>query len=270
MIIQAIRSAIFYLLFVLITLVLALVVFLGALVPPVSRRIALAIAQTWTYAIKAILWLIVGIRTEVSGLENIPEGACIIASKHQSDLDTITLYPLLDHPAFIAKKELFKIPFVGTTLRLMGTIAIERSRKSGALSSLVSQSKENVAKGRRIFIFPEGTRKEPLAPAEYKFGVAKLYEALAVPVVPVALNSGLYWGRNSLILWPGTARVRFLPPIPAGLGARQMHEKLAREIEKASTQLVLEAVEKGVSRPIDDKFRHRIEMARQPVESETA
>ena len=150
MTIQAIRSIIFYILFVLITLVLALIVFVGALVPPWSRRIALAIAQTWTYAIKFILWLIVGIRTEVSGIENIPKGACIIASKHQSDLDTIALYPLLDHPAFIAKKELFKIPLIGTTLRSMETISIERARRGGALSSLLSQSKANIARGRRI------------------------------------------------------------------------------------------------------------------------
>jgi len=268
MIIQAIRSIVFYLLFVLVTLVLALIVAIGALVPPLSKRIALNIAYTWTQIIKFILWISVGIRTEVSGIENIPKGACIIASKHQSDLDTITLYPLLDHPAFIAKKELFKIPLLGTTLRQMGTISIERSRRSSALSSLLNQSKEKVAEGRRIFIFPEGTRKEPLAPPDYKFGVAKLYEALEVPVVPVALNTGLFWGRNSLILWPGTARLRFLPPIPAGLGARQLHRKLGEQIEKASSQLVLEAIDEGVTRPIDDAFRQRIKVARNSGQAE--
>ncbi len=262
MIIQAVRSIVFYVLFVLITVVLALIVFGAALFPPWSNRIALGIAQAWTWVIKLVLLVVVGIRTEVSGLENIPSGPCIIASKHQSDLDTVALYALLDHPVFIAKKELFKIPLLGTTLRLMETIAIERARKGQTLNSLISQGQAAVAKGRRIFIFPEGTRKAPLAPPDYKFGVAKLYAALDVPVVPVALNSGLFWGRNSLILWPGTARMKFLPPIPAGLGARELHRQLGRRIETASTQMVLDAVDEGLTRPIDDEFRERIEMAK--------
>ncbi len=270
MIIQAVRSLIFYLAFGIVTLILASIATLGALVPPLSRRIALGCAFYWTKIIQFLLWLVVGIRTEVTGFENIPDEPCIIAAKHQSDWDTIALYPVLNHPAFIAKAELFKIPLVGTTLSKMGTIAIERKKRGGALASLVEQGKKTASEGRHIFIFPEGTRKEPLAPQDYRFGTAKLYEALQVPVVPVALNSGLFWGRNSLVLWPGTARARFLTPIPAGLNAKDMHERLAADIDAASTALVLDAVEKGITRPIDAKLRQRIDRAKQDTASSNA
>ncbi len=262
MILQALRSAIFYILFFLVTLVLATLVTLGLLLPPYSRKIAFAIATFWTRVQEFLLRFIVGIRTRVEGLENLPDGPCIIASKHQSDWDTIALYRRLSQPAFIAKSELFKIPLLGTTLRLMDIISIDRKRKGGSLPGLLEQGKATIEKGRRIFIFPEGTRKAPLAPTNYRFGVAKLYEHLGVPVVPVALNSGLFWGRNSLILWPGTATARILEPIPPGMDAAKMHEEMTRMIEKASTTLILEEVDKGLTRPITPGLAGRIAQAR--------
>ncbi len=270
MIFQAIRSGLFYLVFGLVTLVLATIATLGILVPPLSRRVALGCATTWTQIVKFLLWVIVGIRSEVTGQENIPEGPCIIASKHQSDWDTVVLYPELNHPAFTAKVELLKIPLVGATIRAMGTIFVDRKNRGGALASLVEQSQATIERGGRIFIFPEGTRKLPLAEKNYRFGVAKLYEALNVPVVPAALNSGLFWGRNSLILWPGTAKAKFLPPIAPGLSAQDMHQKLTSAIEEESTRLTLEAVEKGLSRPIDPEFRQRIESAKQALSGQNS
>ncbi len=270
MIIQAIRSGLFYLAFGLLTLVLATIATLGTLIPPFSKRIARFCAITWTKIVKLLLWLIVGIRSEVTGQENIPDGPCIIASKHQSDWDTVALYPELDHPAFAAKVELLKIPLVGTTMRAMGIIFVNRKNRGGALASLIEQSQKAIAQGGRIFIFPEGTRKLPLAPQDYRFGVAKLYEALEVPVVPIALNSGLFWGRNSLILWPGTARARILPPIAPGLSAREMHKQLADVIDKESTRLTLEAVETGLARPIDPEFRQRIDSAKKAISTQSS
>jgi 1-acyl-sn-glycerol-3-phosphate acyltransferase len=261
MIVQAIRSAIFYILFFLLTLVLVIIVALGALIPPWSRKIALSIAHFWTKANQVLLRFIVGIRTEVTGQENLPKGTCIIACKHQSDWDTIAMYPVLSYPAFIGKIELFKIPLLGTTFRLMGTIAIDRKKRGGSLPDLIKQGHQRIESGQSIFIFPEGTRKEPLASPNFRFGTAKLYEALNVPVVPVALNSGLFWGRNSLILWPGIARARILEPIEPGLSATQMHEKMSADIEKVSTELILQAVEEGLSRPIDPELQKRIALA---------
>ncbi len=269
MILQAVRSAIFYLFFAVVTLVLATVATLGVLVPPLSRRIAHGCAFYWTRIVSFLLWVIVGIRSEVTGQENIPEGACIIASKHQSDWDTVALYPELAHPAFIAKVELLKIPLVGITMREMGTIFLNRKKRGGAIASLIEQGEKTLSAGGRIFIFPEGTRRLPLGKTDYRFGVAKLYDALNVSVVPVALNSGLFWGRNSLILWPGTAKATFLPPIPPGLGEKEMHRQMATAIEKESTRLILEAVDRGLTRPIDPEFRERIKLAKTALGQET-
>ena len=262
MIIQAIRSIIFYLLFFVITAILATCAVLTQLVPPISQKATLNIAVLWTRINQFLLRFIVGIRSEVTGQENLPEGACIIASKHQSDWDTIALYPELSHPAFTAKKELFDIPILGTTFRLMDTISVDRKKRGGALKTLISQGLERVKRNRRIFIFPEGTRKAPLAEPNFRFGTAKLYEALNVPVVPVALNSGLFWGRNSLILWPGHAKAEILPPIEPGLSPEEMHQRMSDAIEQASTRLILEAIDKGITRPIDSELAKRIESAK--------
>ena len=262
MIVQAIRSAIFYLFFFIITLVLAIIASIGALIPPWSKNISRAIANFWAKTIRFLLFLIVGIKTKITGLENLPDTPCIVASKHQSDLDTIALYPKLGNPSFIAKIELFKIPFLGTVIRAIGTISVDRKKKSAALRDLIEQGRNRIENGQNIFIFPEGTRKPPLAPPNFRFGTAKLYEELNVPVVPIALNSGLFWGRNSLVLWPGTARIEILPPIPPGLSANEMHEKMIEAIDENSRKLVLQAVDEGLTRPIDPDFRERIEKSR--------
>lgn len=210
-----------------------------------------------------LLRVIVGIRTRVTGLENLPEGPCIVASKHMSDWDTIALYPLLSNPSFIAKKELFRIPLLGSALKTLNIISIDRKKRGGALKSMLEQGRDRISQGTKLFIFPEGTRKKPLAPPNYRTGASKLYESLDVPLVPVALNSGLFWGRNSIILWPGTASARILPPIAPGLSAEEAHERMSKAIEDATTELILEAVNKGLSSPVSDEFRQRIDQARQ-------
>ncbi len=262
MIVQAIRSAIFYLLFFITTLILSTIASIGALIPPWSQKIARTIANIWAKTTGVLLFLTVGIKIKVTGLENLPNTPCIVASKHQSDLDTIALYPNLGDPAFIAKIELFRIPLLGTVIRAMGTISVDRKKKSTALRDLIEQGRNRIENGQNIFIFPEGTRKAPLAPPNFRFGTAKLYEELNVPVVPVALNSGLFWGRNSLILWPGTTKIEVLPAIMPGLPAKELHEKMITAIDTNSRKLVMDAVDEGLSRPIDAEFRDRIEKAR--------
>jgi len=257
--VQAVRTALFYLLFLGQTVVLALIVGTIAIVWRRRTAVSWALAQYWRNSNIAMLRWIVGIGTSVTGRENIPPGACIIASKHQSDWDIFAILPFTDDkPAFIAKRELMDIPFFGWAALSIDTISIDRKLGGEAIPHMMKDARAALDRGCRIVIFPEGTRKAPLADPAYRQGIARMYEALDVPVVPVALNSGLYWGRNSLVMWPGTARAKFLPPILPGLSAAEFARALQAAVEAETTQMIAEAVEAGISRPLTPGFRTRL------------
>jgi 1-acyl-sn-glycerol-3-phosphate acyltransferase len=202
------------------------------------------------------LWLlktIVGTKLEVRGRDKLPKGACLVASKHQSAWETFALIPLFRDPALLMKRELFWIPFHGWFSRKFQMIPVDRDKGPAALRRMVREAKKRVADGREIIIFPEGTRRAPGAPPDYKTGVALLYESLGVPCVPVALNSGAFWPRRSLIRRPGTIVVEFLDPIPPGLSKAEFLRRLAEAIEGASTRLLAEAnaKEPGVGQAVN-------------------
>lgn len=259
MITQAIRSLLFYLLYLGQTVILAII--LGGHVILVRQRTAFgwAIASYWGRSNLFLLRWVVGIRTSVTGTENIPDGPCIIAAKHMSDWDIFAILPHSRRPAFIAKKELMDIPFFGWAAQTFDTIRIDRSRGTEAIPLMLEDARAALARGCRIIIFPEGTRVAPLAPHDYRQGTVRMYGALDVPVVPVALNSGLFWGRRSLVLWPGTARARFLPAIEPGLPADAFRTRLIRDIELGTNELILEAYEAGLTRPIPPELREKLE-----------
>ncbi|HVJ33705.1 MAG TPA: lysophospholipid acyltransferase family protein [Terriglobia bacterium] len=201
------------------------------------RRWVLAAGRVW---IRVSLWLlriIVGLDHREKGLENLPHGPAIVAVKHQSAWETLYLSLALHHPAFVLKRELIWIPLFGWYLRKVGMIAIDRSAKSAALKSMVRQAERAFAQGRQIIIFPEGTRVAPGQHKPYQPGIAALYGQLKVPVVPVALNSGLFWGRKAFLKRPGTLTVEYLPPIPAGLDRKSFMKRLEGEIETAANAL---------------------------------
>lgn len=190
------------------------------------------------------LWLlevIVGTKLEVRGREKLPNGACLVAAKHQSAWETFALIPLFRDPALLMKRELFWIPFHGWFSKKFEMIPVDRDKGPAALRRMLREAKARIADGREIIIFPEGTRRAPGAPPDYKTGVILLYEALRVPCVPVALNSGLFWPRRSLIRRPGTIVVEFLDPIPPGLPKAEFLKRLTEAIETASTRLLAEA-----------------------------
>ena len=118
---------------------------------------------------------------------------------------------------------------------------VARERGPGALRQLLRDARARAAAGREVVIFPEGTRRPPAAEPDYKPGVVALYEGLDLPCVPMALNSGLYWPRRSLMRYPGTIIVEILDPLPAGLPRGQFKEELQERIETASNRLILEA-----------------------------
>jgi len=193
------------------------------------------------------LWLlraIVGTKLEVRGKDKLPDGACLVASKHQSAWETFALIPMFRDPALLMKRELFWIPFHGWFSKKFEMIPVDRDKGPSALRRMLREAKGRAAAGREIIIFPEGTRRAPGAPPDYKTGVVLLYDALSVPCVPVALNSGLFWPRRSLIRRPGTIIVEFLDPIPPGLPRAEFLARLTSAIETASVRLIAEAKSK--------------------------
>jgi len=259
--VQAVRTALFYVIFIGQTALVAITVGIIAMVrgrTPLSWELA----KFWCRSNLSYLRYITGVKTTVSGQENIPEGGCIIAAKHQSDWDVFAIFPHTGRPAYIVKKELMQIPFFGPAARSLDCIEVDRKKGAEAIPLMMAQAHAAVDRGCRIVIFPEGTRKAPLAAPDYRQGIVRLYMELNVPVVPVALNSGLFWGRNSLVIWPGTAEAKFLPPIEAGLSADVFQERLKKAIESESDALILKAEDNGLSRPVGPELRSRLDAIR--------
>src|SRR6516162_3358238 len=138
-------------------------------------------------------------------------------------------------------RELLLVPVFAWYLARAGSIAVDRKAGAGALRRMLAEAQPAAAAGRPIVIFPEGTRVAPGARLLYQPGVAALYQALALPIVPAAVNSGLYWGRRSFIKRPGRIVLEFLDPIPAGWRKQPLMAELERRIESATTALEAEA-----------------------------
>jgi 1-acyl-sn-glycerol-3-phosphate acyltransferase len=232
------RSLLFNLLFYVTT---ALFVVLGSPLLFAPRRWAMAALAVHGRFELWLLKLIVGTKLEVRGAEKLPKGPCLVASKHQSAWETFALIPLFRDPALLMKRELFWIPFHGWFSHKFEMIPVDRDKGPAALRRMLREARKRVADGREIVIFPEGTRRAPGAPPDYKSGVVLLYDALGIPCVPVALNSGVFWPRRSLKRRPGTIVVEFLDPIPPGLPKAEFLKRLADAIETASTRLLAEA-----------------------------
>jgi 1-acyl-sn-glycerol-3-phosphate acyltransferase len=228
------RSLLYQLLFNALSLVLA-VIFLPALILPFAA--ILAAARLWSASIFFLLRWTVGLTYRIEGEENIPDGPVIFASKHQSAWDTMIFPYVLDAPAIVVKKELHMIPFYGWFAARYGTIGIDRKSGASALRKMIVDCREAIGRDRSIVIFPEGTRTPPGERQTYQSGVVALYRDLKVPVVPVALNSGLFWPRRSMMRKPGVITLRYLPAIPPGLDRRDFMRRLEDEVEAAQMQL---------------------------------
>jgi 1-acyl-sn-glycerol-3-phosphate acyltransferase len=258
-VVQLLRSLVFYALFLSWTVLCALIVGTIAITTRRRTETGLAIGRAWGNVNLWLLRWVVGITTRFEGAENISTGPCIVASKHMSDWDIFAILPHTVRPAFIAKAELIAIPFFGWAATSIDTIRIDRKLGAEAIPAMLADARAALSRGCQIIIFPEGTRKQPLADPDYRQGIMRMYEALNVPVVPVALNSGVYWSRRSLILWPGTAVARALPPIEPGLDAQTFRRRLVSEIEQETIALIQEAVDSGLGRPVPDDWREKLD-----------
>lgn len=198
-------------------------------------------AERWERGLQWLLRRLVGLDYEVRGAERLPKGGVIYAVKHQSAWDTITAHLLVEDPAIALKQELTKVPIFGQCLLHAGMIKIDRGQGTRALRSLIDRAREAIERGSPILIYPEGTRTPPGEKKPYHPGVAALYKQLDLPVIPVALNSGLYWGRRSFAKRAGTILVEFLDPIQPGLDRKTFMAELEHRIEGATDRLITEA-----------------------------
>jgi 1-acyl-sn-glycerol-3-phosphate acyltransferase len=257
-VVQAIRTVLFYLLFIGLTAIVAITI--GVIAMFAGRtEFSWRLAKFWCRSNLSILRGMTGVKTKVTGEENIPAGGCIIAAKHQSDWDVFSIFPFTGRPAYVVKKELMDLPFFGKAARSLDCISVDRRRGAEAIPQMMRQAHAAIERGCRIVIFPEGTRRASLAPAQYRQGIVRLYLELNVPVVPVAVNSGIFWGRNSLVIWPGTAEAKFLPAIEPGLTADEFMARLKQAIEPESEAITLAALARGEGRPIDSETQAKID-----------
>ena len=200
-------------------------------------RYARAVARFWGYMTFLLLGMI-GITQTVSGDRHLSRQV-LYAVKHQSAWETIILSWLLVAPAFVLKRELLRLPIIGWFFLKTGCIPVDRSSGMKALREMRAAGQDLAKKDRSMLIFPQGTRVAPGAYQPYEIGVFSLYQATGLPVVPVALNSGHVWPRNSWLKYPGRVTVEFLDPIEPGLDRKRFMAKLKQCIE--DRMLVLDA-----------------------------
>lgn len=235
------RSLLFNLANASVTLVIG-VVCLPVLALP--RRFTMRVARFWARTILWLLRTVVGLDYELRGRDRLPKGPAIYALKHQSAWETITFIVEVPEFAGVFKRELLWIPVYGWYAARVGMIPVDRSARGSALRAMIRRTRQSVEQGNSIMIMPEGTRVPPGKTGTYHPGVAALYKALGIPVVPVALNSGLYWRRRGFRKHPGTVIMEFLEPIGPGLDRAAFMARLEDSIESASEVLRREGLKR--------------------------
>lgn len=235
------RSALFNVFFFVSTFLL---VWPGALVGLIAPERVLGFASAWARLELAALRTICGIRFEVTGREHLPrEGPALIAPRHQSAFDTLVWITLLPRCCYVLKRELLSIPLFGGMLRTSGMIAVDREAGGSAIRALVRGAERAIQTGRQIVIFPEGTRGDPGSPLPLQPGVAALASRTNLPVIPVATDSGLFWGRRAFRKRPGTIHIAVRAPIPPDTPRRELMQRL---------EAALRYEAEGAQRPVDN------------------
>ena len=230
-----IRSIIFYLLLFIWTFFLGIFSLPYLLLPSSHLR---NLANLWISGILQLLRLTCNITYEIKGKENIPNNAVIVASKHQSAFETFLLFKLLKNSIFIHKRELFFIPIFGLYLKKSNMISINRSEGINAMRKMLNEVKQRISNGYSIIIFPEGTRKKTDEPPDYKTGIAGIYKESNSEVLPVAINSCLYWPKHTFIKKPGKIIIKFLKLIPSQLEKSEFLKKIESVIEEETNKII--------------------------------
>lgn len=223
------------------------------------RRKAWSVPKNW---VRSNHWLqekIVGATFEIEGFDNIPQGGYILAPKHQSFWDAYALLPWIDDAVYILKRELMWIPLFGWYIAKMRMIPVNRGARGRVMAEVMERTRAEMAQGRQLIIYPEGTRRAAGAKPDYKYGIARLYASTDVPVVPVVMHPGLFWPRRKFLRFPGHFKVRILPPIPSGLDPDIFLATLVERMETASDALLVETIETNPHLPLSPLARSRYE-----------
>jgi 1-acyl-sn-glycerol-3-phosphate acyltransferase len=239
----ALRSFVYNVFFYLYTL--ALMIFIMPMVLWPGSGPILWIGYVWGRGNLWALRVICGMHVEWRGIEKIPDGAMLVAAKHQSAWETFAFFIPFRRPAYVYKRQLAYVPMFGWLIWKAKQIPVDRGGKGVALASITEGARRAAAIGRQVMIFPEGTRRAVEAPPDYKYGVTHLYAELGIPCQPVALNSGMFWSRKSFTRRPGTVIVEFLDTIPPGLAPEEFAARLEASIEGATARLIAESRAKG-------------------------
>ena len=222
----------------------------GAIIPIVyiipafisrDKKIADRGAKIWSIGVFWMLKKLCKIDYKIIGSENILKEPCIYASKHQSMWETVVMHLIIDRPVYAYKKELELIPFYGWFIKFMSGIKVDRKGGVRSLKSVINQAKNYLTKGQSVVIFPQGTRVPVGGLIEkypYQAGITALYNACDIKVVPVALNSGLYWPKGQILKNCGTIIIEFLPAIDRGLSKEEFNKRLISTIEKKAKNLL--------------------------------
>jgi 1-acyl-sn-glycerol-3-phosphate acyltransferase len=183
-------------------------------------------------------WM-VGIRCEVRGTP--PQGAVLIAAKHQSFLDILMIFNAIPSGKFIMKREILWTPVIGLYGMRIGCVAVNRGKRGLAISKMLKDVAAGLSKPGQLIIYSQGTRVPPGEKRPYKVGTGLLYEQLGQSCAPVSTNVGVFWSKRGILKNPGVAVVEFLPMIEAGLERDVFMERLEHEVETASEALLVEA-----------------------------
>jgi 1-acyl-sn-glycerol-3-phosphate acyltransferase len=222
------------------------------------RKKAFIVPKNWARSCHWLFAKIVGATFEVEGMENLPEGGYIVAPKHQSFWDAYALLPWVDDPLYILKRELTWIPMFGWYLQKQRMVPVNRNARGKVMAAVMERTRREMSHGRQLIIYPEGTRRPPGAPPEYKYGIARLYRDLAVPVVPIVMHPGLFWPRRKFIRYPGHFKVRILPPIAPGMDPDAFLAHLIEVMETASDRLLVETAAANPDLPLPPTARQRL------------
>jgi len=234
---QFIKSLIFNI-FLYVGIILVFILAIPTLILP--AKFTLYCGKFLAYYIILILRLFLNTKVVFHGLDNLKKvEKFFIASAHQSMFETFVLQAPLDFPVFILKKELLKIPLFGWYLKKIGSIEIIRETTTKQNLNFFDKIKNTIKElNRPLLIFPQGTRVRFDDRSPFKKGVGRIYDTLNLPCIPVALNSGKIWPKNSFMKYPGNIHISFLEPIEPGFEKtvflRILEEKIYSETEKYS------------------------------------